>query len=299
MLPDHETPPYPVDEAAMHHVFDGGWIWVLRFNNGITSAGVAATEGLSNQLRLSDGSSAWNRLLQRLPTVREQFQESAACFPFIYVPRLSFRSQALAGSRWALLPSAAGFVDPLLSTGFPLTLLGIVRLARALEEDFNSPRLEGALMNYARRTREELELTADLVGALYATMKDFELFGALSLLYFTAASFSEAARRLDRPGLAPGFLLLDHPDFGPRVRDCCRRVREAAVDGGLAPGAKIRLMAEIRQLIEPFDVAGLNDRGRRNWFPVDPRDLLNAAGKLEATESEVRTMLLRCGVSLD
>ena len=38
------TPPYPVDDAAVHHVFDGGWIWVLRFNNGITSAGVAATE---------------------------------------------------------------------------------------------------------------------------------------------------------------------------------------------------------------------------------------------------------------
>ena len=38
-----ESPPYPVDDAAVHHVFSGGWIWVLRFNNGITSAGVAAT----------------------------------------------------------------------------------------------------------------------------------------------------------------------------------------------------------------------------------------------------------------
>lgn len=39
-------PPYPVDDAAVHHVFDGGWIWVLRFNNGITSAGVAVTRDL-------------------------------------------------------------------------------------------------------------------------------------------------------------------------------------------------------------------------------------------------------------
>ena len=31
---------YPVDDAAVHHIFDGGWIWVLKFNNGITSAGL-------------------------------------------------------------------------------------------------------------------------------------------------------------------------------------------------------------------------------------------------------------------
>ena len=35
--------------------------------------------------------------------------------------------------RWALLPSAAGVIDPLLSTGFPLTLLGILRLVDLLE----------------------------------------------------------------------------------------------------------------------------------------------------------------------
>ena len=25
-----EVPPYPVDDAALHHVFDSGWMWVLR-----------------------------------------------------------------------------------------------------------------------------------------------------------------------------------------------------------------------------------------------------------------------------
>src|SRR5947199_60798 len=31
-----ERPPYPIDDAALHHVFDGGWMWVLRFGNGVT-----------------------------------------------------------------------------------------------------------------------------------------------------------------------------------------------------------------------------------------------------------------------
>src|SRR5262249_44865938 len=37
LIDDH---PYHCDHAALHHVLDDGWIWVLRFNNGITSAGV-------------------------------------------------------------------------------------------------------------------------------------------------------------------------------------------------------------------------------------------------------------------
>ncbi len=47
--------PYPIDDAALHHVFDGGWMWVLRFGNGVTSAGIAVTESLAMELRLSDG----------------------------------------------------------------------------------------------------------------------------------------------------------------------------------------------------------------------------------------------------
>ena len=46
-------PPYPVDDAAVHHVFDGGWVWVLRFCNGVTSAGIAATDALAEELRLA------------------------------------------------------------------------------------------------------------------------------------------------------------------------------------------------------------------------------------------------------
>jgi FADH2 O2-dependent halogenase len=58
-----ETPPYPPDDAALHHVFDGGWIWVLRFGNGLVSAGAAAAPRLARALRLEEGAPAWARLL--------------------------------------------------------------------------------------------------------------------------------------------------------------------------------------------------------------------------------------------
>jgi len=73
--------PYPADDAALHHVFDGGWIWVLRFSNGIVSAGCAVTGSLAAELRLSEGDSAWARLLSRLPTVREEFSAARPVLP--------------------------------------------------------------------------------------------------------------------------------------------------------------------------------------------------------------------------
>ena len=130
-----ETPPYPVDDAAVHHVFEGGWVWVLRFNNGVTSAGVAATQDVAKELALSEGEAAWWRLLDRMPALQSQFKRAAACQPFRHIPVMSFRSRTIVGRQWAMLPSAAGFVDPLLSTGFPLTLMGIERLARVIDKD--------------------------------------------------------------------------------------------------------------------------------------------------------------------
>ncbi len=285
------APPYPVDDAAMHHVFDGGWIWVLRFNNGLTSAGVAATDALAGELKFSEGAPAWERLLKRLPAVHAQFAGAQAVQPFVHVPQLSFLSGFVVAKEWALLPSAAGFMDPLLSTGFPLTLLGIERLARVIETAWGRKEFASQLFDYSMRTTMELLTTERLIAALYAAMGDFELFTALSLLYFAAASFTETARRLGKPERAGGaFLLADHPVFGPRFR-CC-------VDAALhqpTGAARAELLELIRQTIEPVDVAGLGEAARQNWFPAKAEDLFAASHKLDASREKIERMLARCG----
>jgi FADH2 O2-dependent halogenase len=116
------------------------------------------------------------RLLQSLPTVREQFAGATATRSFICAPRLAFRSGVVAGKRWALLPSAAGFVDPLLSTGFPLVLFGVTRLAGIMERHWGSDRFEAELSTRAEATTEDLLATARLIGSLYASMNNFRLF---------------------------------------------------------------------------------------------------------------------------
>lgn len=272
--------PYPVDDAAVHHIFDGGWIWVLRFRSGITSAGVAALDSRANEWELNEGSRAWERLLRRLPTVRDQFAAAAAVRPFVHVPRLCFRSGIVAGERWALLPSAAGFVDPLLSTGFPLTLLGVARLAEIWESHWGSNRIGGELARYGAQTTSELLAAAQLIGSLYCSVDDFPRFASLSMLYFATASFAEAARRLARPELAQSFLLHDHPALKDHWEPLLSRAGKRGWD------------EEVLRAVEPFNIGGFGDPNRRNWYPVDAEDLLRGASKLGATAEEIQRWLL-------
>jgi len=279
--PSLEGAPYPVEDAAVHHVFDGGWVWVLKFNNGITSAGVAATESRAESLRLSEGHVGWNYLLEQLPSLLEQFRGAETVSDFVFARNLSFGTSSVVGRRWALLPSAAGFVDPLLSTGFPLTLLGIQRLAKLLRAWPSDAELSA----YQSQTIAELDQVSCLVGSLYASMDDFELFTALTQLYFAAVSFAETAHRLNKPELAGAFLLSDHPGFGQATRDICDLV--------VARSKREEVLGRVSEVVEPFNVAGLADSAKRNWYPVILDDLFSAAPKLGATELEIREMLLR------
>ena len=275
------TPPYPIDDAAVHHVFPGGWIWILRFANGVTSAGAAVTDRLAAELRLNEGGPAWTRLLDRLPSVRDQFARARADASRSSTRRASaFRVKQVVGPNWALLPSAAGVIDPLLSTGFALTLLGIQRLTDAMAglgpADAGPPpglgptssrplpglgpasarplpglgpgsaRALPGLVDYERQTQAELDATEQLVAALYASMADFEVFKRLTLLYFAAASYTEAVRRLGHPERAPGFLLHADPRFGPALRRCVASVLTMPDASGDPRAARQRLFEDDR-----------------------------------------------------
>jgi FADH2 O2-dependent halogenase len=206
------------------------------------------------------------------------------------MPQLAFRSSAVVGERWALLPSAAGFVDPLLSTGFPLTLLGVTRVAGIIESAWHSGDFGSRLRDYAQQTDLELLATARLIGALYANMNRFDLFVELTQLYFAAASFAESARRLLKPQLATSFLLCTHARFGPACQEICASARQR-----LSRAEAEALIDRIHRAIDPINVAGLGNPERRNWYPIEADDILNAAAKLDSSRDEVHALLRRCG----
>ncbi|MDX1932598.1 MAG: tryptophan 7-halogenase [Capsulimonadales bacterium] len=284
-----ETPPYPPDDAALHHVFDGGWMWVLRFGNGVTSAGFALRDDLADRLGLRDGEAGWQRLMERFPTVGAQFARIEPLFPLIYQPRLSYRAAGAAGDGWALLPSAAAFIDPLFSTGIPLTLLGIERLARILEAETSGKNLAGLLTEYGATTLAEVDATADFIGGCYAAMHRFPLFAAYSRFYFAAASFSEMTRRLGKRVPVGRFLASDHPTFGAALREGSRWLRQHGRTADESERAAFDRW--VNQSVDVLNIAGLCAPGKRNWYGVDLADVVTGAHKLGFTPEEMRAVL--------
>ena len=175
-----------------------------------------------------------------------------------------------------MLPSAAGFVDPLLSSGFSLTLMGIERLAHGLSV------VQLDLSSYAQQTESDLLAVSRLIGALYATMGNFPAFTAVSLLYFAAVSFSETAHRLGKPHLAPGFLLPNS--------ELLTRASHTLIDTARSP-------EDVRRVIEPFNLGRFGDPALHNHYPVRAEDLLQARSKLGASREEILAMLDRTGFS--
>ena len=295
-----DGPPYPVDDAALHHVFDGGWMWVLRFGNGVTSAGVAVEDALAADLRLADGEIAWQRLLDRLPTVQDQFAAAAPVRQFDWMPRLSYRAAMAAGPRWALLPSAAAFVDPLFSTGFPLTLLGIERLAWLLDSGtfFDAPPCEAdetrrpvgavaSLQAYSDVTLAEADHTAAFVAGCYAGFPRFDDFVQYSMFYFAAASYAEVARRIAPEQAAVGFLRAGDSAFAPALRTLS--------PAGAAAARRPDLGTRVREAVAPVNIAGLCEPGKKNWYAADAADAIAGAAKLGVGAEEVAASLAALG----
>ena len=280
-----EVPPYPADDAALHHVFDGGWMWVLRFGNGVTSAGVAVTDALAADLRLADGEPAWRRLLKRFPSIAAQFADARPTRAFTWMPRLAWRARQACGPGWAMLPSAAGFVDPLFSTGIPLTLLGIERMARLLEGGPEGP----PWARYGDVTLGEVDQTARFIAGCYAAFPRFEQFAAYSMFYFAAASFSEMARRLGPlPTAATGasgvegrFLCAHDGAF----RSAMERLSPA-----ITPHHET-YASDVARAVEPMNIAGLCDPRKQNWYGVDLEDAVRSAHKLGVTQADLRARL--------
>jgi FADH2 O2-dependent halogenase len=188
-----------------------------------------------------------------------------------------------------MLPSAAAFIDPLFSTGIPLTLLGIERLARMLESvrgaslvrlacaDVTTSAPRSALESCAAVTLAEADHTARFIAGCYAAFPRFEQFAAYSMFYFAAASFAEISRRLNVHALDARFLAADRAAFA----DALIRLSPRSRSYGAC------YAAEVAEAIEPINIAGLCDPGKGNWYGVDVTDMMRGSVKLGVTAEDV------------
>jgi tetracycline 7-halogenase / FADH2 O2-dependent halogenase len=275
--------PYPDDWAAVHHLIDEGWMYSLRFDHGVTSAGFLLTPPALRQLGAfsRDPVTIWERLLQRYPTLRQLFTNAEPLFPIRFQPTVQHRLGRVADERWVLMPHTYTFVDPLFSTGIAWGLLAVERLAFAFEESkqrARRPSLE-SLRRYEALLSAEAEQIDLLVAGAYQAMARFELFAAQAMLYFAAVSFAEVRQRvLSQDDAAwSGFLGVHDEVLDPLPRETLGRLRAITQLGVTADTTSNRreFVDWIATAIESRNVAGLADASRYNLYPVDLNTLID------------------------
>ncbi len=252
--------PFDCDHAALHHVFDGGWMWQLRFNDETVSAGFVQDLNRSERPNLS-AAAEWESWLRRFPAIREQFANANVVRPeggLRSTGRLQRKLAHVVGGWWAMLPNTAGFIDALHSSGIAHTLCGIERLARILIRSLGRDDLESQLREYEHCVLAEVEMIDLLVSGCFAAMGDFRRFATATMLYFAAATSYERARLASGGEFRPAFLLANDEQWFVVVRRMCDRLYEAR--------SIEQFEREMVEAIRPFNVVGLCDPNLRNMY---------------------------------
>ena len=298
VVPDLPAGPYPDDWAAVHHVIDEGWMYSLRFDNGITSAGFLLTPQGATSLGADkhDAATLWHQLVVRYPTIGEVFAKARPTMPLAFRPLIQHRLTRAAGERWALMPHAYAFVDALFSTGIAWALRAVERVALMFEVVSRNGRipLAPALERYDSLLRREADQIDLVVAGAYKAMTSFDLFCAQAMLYFGAVSFAEASQRLlpDDQVAWRGFLGVGDPALEDLPRESLQRLdRALATSDHQGSGARNDFTRWMRSAIQSRNVAGLADPRRHNLYPVDFDSLVSAHDLLGMTRREVIAML--------
>jgi FADH2 O2-dependent halogenase len=282
--PDLGPPgPYPDERAAVHHLLEEGWMYVLPFDDGRVSAGIelplrpeapGGRRAGAPPDAAADPEGAFRRIAARYPTLAAQLGGARAVEPVRFLPRLQYRSAAAAGPRWLLLPGSFAATGPLFSTGIAWSLVAVERAARLLEGGAPDP---AALERYGALLAREADWIERLVAGALRLRLRFAGFAAWSLLYFAAASFAEARQRLidrdgegDEPWSWEPFLGAGDAVLTAVLAEAERRI--AGNDEGFERW--------LLDAIAPRDLCGFDLPGRHGLHPVDLEILVARAGRL-------------------
>ena len=233
--------PFNTDDSAQHHLYGDGWVWMLRFNNGITSVGWT-----------SNNSAPSLEITSRYPSIESLLRDAELVEPAggpTTTDRLQRLFHPIVTPRCLMLPATACTIDPIHSTGIAHSLAGVRRIAGIV--------LNGETpQQYAASLLQEARLLDRLVSTAYGTMHDFPRFTAACMLYFAAAIACEE-RILS--GENPTCLWnTDDERFVRMVNACC----DALMNDPSTP----QVIDQVRGGIQPWNTAGLMNPSVNNRY---------------------------------
>ncbi|MGD0557219.1 MAG: LLM class flavin-dependent oxidoreductase [Streptosporangiaceae bacterium] len=254
-------------QGTLHHLFDGGWMWVIPFDNhpdsqsDLVSVGVSYDSARYPKREDVPAEQEWAELLARFPALARQFADATPAFPWISTGRTQFSSSVTVGDRWVLMSHAAGAIDALFSRGMANTMAVIEAFMsvyfKAREDgDFSARRFA-----YIDTLNQSLLDNNDkLVAGSYIAFRDFDLWRAWSKMWYLAWNLGVIriagtyyqyvetgdAAVLDRlhQGELPGTFCPELASSQQQFTDCYQVMRDVAA-GQLTPADAVAQLAWI------------------------------------------------------
>jgi len=278
-------------QGTLHHLFEGGWAWVIPFNNHSRATNPLVSVGLNLDPRIHpkpDGTAAeeFQSFMDRFPDIRAQFATAKPVRDWVSTGRLQYSSKQTVGYRWCMTSHAAGFVDALFSRGLSNTFEIVNALGWRLLDALHDDDFDPARFDYVQDLEQGLlDFNDDLVANAYTSFADYDLWDSWFRVWSAGqilatfeinrayATFLDShdtrdLRHLEK--LAPAGSI---PDYEParqlmhNVSQQCRGVSEGTVASQTAAKA---IMAELTgaDFIPPaFGLANPDNRWFNATFP--------------------------------
>ena len=151
------------------------WFWLIPLTAERTSIGVVLDSDIYRKSKLN-AEDFLDQALAEQPSILKRMANARRVSQVYVEADFSYRSAKLYGDRWLLAGDAAGFIDPIFSSGVFLAVFSGERAADVLHEVFDRPRNAKRLFaQYERAVNRAMDVYLRFVNAWY-TKEFIEVF---------------------------------------------------------------------------------------------------------------------------
>jgi flavin-dependent dehydrogenase len=144
------------------------WFWVIPLSATRTSVGVVLDGDIYKKSKLS-AEDFLEQAIQDQPLLMKQMRHAERVTPVRTAADFSYRSTRLTGDRWMLAGDAAGFIDPVFSSGVFLAVLAGEQAADVLHVVLDRPAKRKRLFaRYERNINKAMDVYLRFVDAWYS-----------------------------------------------------------------------------------------------------------------------------------
>jgi flavin-dependent dehydrogenase len=149
------------------------WFWMIPLTQTRMSIGVVMDTATFRAMKLSP-EAALEKCIAEQPMVLERMQRAERVSPVYSAGDYSYRNTKLFGDRWLLVGDAAGFIDPVFSSGVFLAIMSAEKAADTLNEALrDESRRYRLFKNYSRSVNRIMDIYLAFVNSWYRRGKEF------------------------------------------------------------------------------------------------------------------------------